>query len=169
MSGLKQVGTLQIDQDLPYQQKFWVIQLAGWIVFLMLLLAAALGLAGGAGPLNQSSVDNGQIEVKYQPFARRVAPTDIDVTLKSLAGSTAQLMVQRDFLNEYQIQKITPEPSSVKAGDDMLIYEFSVPEGATSLGVSFALEPDAKTIGSTSGGIGQTREALILIRQFVYP
>lgn len=169
MPQVKQVGALQIGEDIPQQHRFWKVERAGWLIFLILLVLAALGFAGGKGPLNEATASNGQIEVSYEPYARRVAPSTIDITLKQLGGATAQLLVQRDFIDEYEIRSITPEPSDTKATEDMLVYSFSVPEGATSLDITFSLEPEATNIGAISGRLGPAADALVTIKQVVYP
>ncbi|HPO58399.1 MAG TPA: hypothetical protein PLV53_06100 [Anaerolineaceae bacterium] len=45
---------LQVDQDMPFQEKEWTAERAGWIIGLLLLLAGLAGLFGG-GPLSRAA------------------------------------------------------------------------------------------------------------------
>lgn len=159
----------QVAQNLVYQRKFWVFQRIGWVIMSVLILGAGLGFFGGNGPVNQASAENEQIEIQYKPYARRIASNDIELKIKSLSDSTVQLFIQQDFINNYEIQKIVPQPSDVKASGDMFIYEFSVAEGAETANVIFSLEPEPTTVGNVNGQLGLSSAQLVTINQLVYP
>lgn len=169
MAKLKQVGKLQLEQDLAFQRKFWKIERTGWVVFLLLLVLVALGFGGGSGPFNQATASNGQVQVHYQPFVRQSANTDIYILIKNVSTDTAQLFLQRDFIDKYQIESITPQPSDEKSNTQFIIYEFGLTEGTDSMNVSFLLKSGSKVIGNIDGSIGLAEDDLIKIDQWVYP
>lgn len=161
--------TLEINQNMAFQRKMWTIQRITWVVLLILTVLIALGFAGGFGPYNYVTASSEKMELSYQPRARRLAPTNIEVEIKQLTDNTARLLVSQDFINNYQVESITPQPDSVKSNAEMLVYEFSAPEGARSMKIKFYLQADNVSIGSHKGLIGPDSDSLVKIKQFVYP
>lgn len=169
MTKLKKIGKLQLEQDLAFQHKFWRIERTAWGVFLLLLVLVALGFAGGTGPFNQAKASNDQIQVRYQPFVRQSANTDIYILIRDVRTDTAQLFLQRDFIDKYQIESITPQPSDEKSSTQFIVYEFGVAESTDDVKVSFLLKSAPRVIGNIDGGIGLAEDDLIKIDQWVYP
>ncbi len=46
MEQIPRVGDLDIEQDLDFERRQWHVQRVGWVVFLLILLAAFVGLLG---------------------------------------------------------------------------------------------------------------------------
>lgn len=166
---VKQIGTLELDEHLRFQKKMWVLERAAWILLTIVLLAAFLGFMGGYGFFNQRVAANQNVGVTYRPFLRRVAPTDVTVRLKDLQGGTAQLSVAQDYLNHFQVQQIMPQPTSATSDTQALYYEFTVPDGATAMIITFSLLTTPDTYGTIQGTIGQKGLPAVNFNQFVYP
>lgn len=160
---------LDIDQNLDFQRKAWKVQRITWAVMLAILLAVGLGFLGAAGPANYRTSSNNSVKVGFQSFVHRIAPTDIHVTLSQLSGDSTQLLISRDFMGNYQVQSIVPQPDSVDGSSDMLVYHFNVAPGATSMNVDFSLLSDRAAFGTIKGSFGPDRADLITIKQVVYP
>lgn len=119
--------TLQVDQDLRFEQRWLVVERTGWALLTAIMLAGVLGLFGGAGPLVRSSVGRGSaLEVDYHRFARHHTSIDMRVRLQAdaLPGTAVRLRVNGDYLEAVQLEGVNPEPDRVEAHDDGLIYVF---------------------------------------------
>jgi hypothetical protein len=119
MAALERVGDLEIEQNLAQQRREWTIQRIGWVVMVLLALAALLGLFGG-GPFSEGTAGDrdGPLWVEYPRFARLQAPAELRLHVGSEAvpGNEARVWLDRDFIENVQIQHITPEPDRVELG-----------------------------------------------------
>jgi hypothetical protein len=163
------IGDIEIGQNLPFQRKMWRAQRITWVVMLILAVLIFLGLFGDLGALNNASASNNKVAVKYQPFVHRIQPIDLDVNLHQLSGTSAQLLVSRDFIQKYQVQQITPVPDSVTTKGNMLAYQFSLSPGSQDMDIEFNLQTNKTALGNVSGEIGPSQATLVKINQFVYP
>src|SRR5215207_519621 len=109
----KQVGDLELDQDLTYQQREWRVERISWIVWLLLIVAALLGLLG-PGPLSQTRAgsQDERVWVDYERFVRYRSPTQLIVHIEPDAAQEGMFHLQLDqeFIAKAQIQRIDPEP-----------------------------------------------------------
>ena len=131
MSSIKRVGDLDIEQDLDFQQRSWRVQRAGWIAMALVTLLALLGLFG-SGPLGNATAgeEGAPLRLEYGRFVRLGAPSHLRVHIGpgTTPNGEAHLWLSRAYLEEIEIQRITPEPDRVEAGPDRLTYIFLVPE-----------------------------------------
>jgi len=170
MAKVRRVGYLEINQDLRFQRRFWRIQRVGWGVMVLLALAALLGLLG-PGLLSSTTLrtPNASLRIEYDRFARYQAPTQLKVHVAS--GSEREGVVQvwlnRDYLNEVQVTNVAPQPDSVTAGPDRLVYSFHVSRSDQPTLVIFYLEPEQ--FGQLSGRVGLGEQEFLNFRQFIYP
>lgn len=169
MSPLKRISDIDISENYNFQRRLWVIERVTWVVMLALLILAALGFAGNDGPLNTVTAANKKISVEYQPRVNRVQPVTFSVTLRDISSTTAKVLISRDFMNNFQVQHITPEPDSVQTSDKMLVYSFTPASNAKSMAIDFDLVTDRTAVGSSSGMVGPDEADMVTINQFVYP
>lgn len=160
---------LMVEQDLKFQTTVWKIQRFGWIIMTVLLAIAALGYAGGIGPLNKAKVANGQVEVEYKPYIRRSAPTELNLTISSEKSEAVKVQIGEQYLSKFNVQDIVPQPVSVIAGTGQIEYQFTKSTAASSVDVSFSLKAKEETIGNIEGSIFQSVDSPIKFRQVVYP
>ena len=166
-------GDLDIDVDMGFQRRSWIVQRVGWVVMALLVVAAALGFLG-SGPLSRATVSlPGVLDADYQRFTRyedletltvRVAPA---VT----ASGVVRLSVNRDYLDHAQITTVTPPPERVEAAHARVIYVFRVAEPGRPLDVTFSLKP--RTIGRVEARLAiespNGRGPELTMRQFAFP
>ncbi len=153
--------SLTIDEDYEFQKTSWKVERIGWLGFFLFLGASFLGLTG-AGPLNDAKAQQENIQVMYQPFARQLAPTEINVEVRS---PHATFWIDHNFLSKYQVQQITPEPTEVMMNANKVFYQFKK-QGKVPISVTFHLEP--QQIGFINESIGENDKG-IAINQFIYP
>ncbi|HOB74326.1 MAG TPA: hypothetical protein PKG54_07350 [Phycisphaerae bacterium] len=169
MVQFERIGDLDIDQDLSFQQRMWMIQRVGWVLMVLVLIAILLGLAG-AGPLGRASTSaaDGAITVKYDRFWRYSRPTKLQVRFDARPDSEgfARIWVDRQYLTQLILQGVVPEPSRVELSEDRLTYALPVAAAGTTT-VEFQIQPDAW--GRLNGRMGIPAGAEVAFRQFIYP
>ena len=169
MARLPRVGDLEIDQDLDFERRSWTAQRIAWVLTALVLLAALAGLCG-PGPLSETTAgEGGPISLEYSRFERRHAPNSMLIHLGS--GSTrdgkAQVWMDREFMENIEVHRISPEPERVELQPDRLVYEFPVPDASRPTAVSLFYE--AERLGVRSGRIGLVGGQPVSFTQLVFP
>lgn len=133
-------------------------------------LAALLGLLG-RGPLSRTTVgaESEPLSVEYNRFGRFQSPTTLRLNLGSDAArkGLVRVWLDRDYLENVQIQQITPEPQRVEAGSERLIYVFQLSELNQRTAVTFYLQ--LEHIGFLPGQVGLVEGQTLNFNQFIYP
>ena len=175
MAEMKRVGDLEVAEDLKAQRRNWVFATVGSAVMVMVALAGLLGLFGGAGPLSRAAVgaqnDTLYIE-EYERFLRFGKPTTLHVSLDTAAaveGGQIRLWINREYLKSVQLQEVDPQPDTVEASPERLVYVFDAEEDPKDRPseITFELEPDE--MGTLAGRVGLDGGASRIFEQFVYP
>jgi hypothetical protein len=165
----KKVGDLQIDQDMAFQEKDWKVQRAAWVVFAILITAGLLGIFG-EGPVSASTTtDNRGLEVSYERFWRMGKELELRFHLQPEAAPEGKLslFIEREYLQDFHIRNILPEPDSVTAVPGGYVFEFNVQGDAPDLLVVFTLMPDE--YGSYAVEVGQPEGQRLVLNQLVFP
>ena len=164
----KYIEGLEIDQDLCFQQRMWILQRLGWGVMACLILAALMGLLG-SGPLASRTLDSPQrrFRLEYQRFLRHRAPTRLLLQVKSNLREEVQVWYDRTLIEHFIIKQIVPLPTRVEVNAERLTYIFRVTDQKEPLLIIFSLEPE--TFGSLSGRVGIEHDDSLYFQQFVYP
>jgi hypothetical protein len=170
MADMQRIGSLEIDQDLTFQQKEWRLQRIAWVVMALLIVAALLGLTG-SGPLARviASEEGSPLQLEYSRFVRLDAPTTLDVEIASEAvtGEFVELRLERAYLQDIGVEQIVPEPAEVRSAGDYLIYVFAVEEPEQPVSVTFDLRHTA--FGPKSGQVRLGDEVTVDFGQFIFP
>lgn len=168
MKAAEPVGDLEGDRDLRFQEREWLVQRAGWLAMLAIIVAALLGLLG-AGPLSSTTAETGPLQVQYSRFERRHAPAELEVSIAGIPADQDQvdLWLASDYLEHIEITSFIPEPESVIEAGDRVVYRFNITNQAGLSLIRIALEPDDP--GPSTGRIGVVGGPELEIWQFVYP
>jgi hypothetical protein len=170
MADIQRVGDLEISQDLDYQERMWQVERVGWWVMGLTTLAGLLGLLG-PGLLGHTVVgrENDPIRLEFERFGRWQSPTALRVYLGTTAqrGDGVQVALERNYLEGFQVQQVTPEPESVEAQSDRLVYHFRTTSLDRPTAVTFYLQPER--IGLLSGSVGLEPGQTLAIAQWIYP
>ena len=133
---------LDIDEDLSFQRREWVFQRIGWWVLSAFVLAAALGVFG-RGPLSQAEAGEraSTLWIEYERFIRVGARTRIIIHATATENGL-HLRLNRDFLEGYRLEGVTPEPAAIEPGPSVTGIRFDPPaSGATPFTIILDLEP----------------------------
>ena len=165
------IGSIEISQDLEFQRKSWRVQRIGWVVMLVIVIAALLGLFGD-GPLSSAEAGNPEsgLTVRYERFTRMGARHVLDVEIASAqveADSAAQLWIDRSWHEANQVRSIVPEPARSAVVADRIVYSFDAPASAASIMVRFELE--ARSFGWIRARAGLANGPSLSFGQLAYP
>lgn len=166
---MRRVGDLEVDQDLVFERRVWVFQRVGWAVMTAAVLAALLGLLGpGPASSARAGTPDGTLASEYSRFVRASAETRLSVSFGrgAVQGEEVRLWIDRRYLEQASIERVTPEPASVEVGGDRLVYVFSAAAGESGQ-VTFSLTPRA--FGRWRARIGVEGGPTLAFGQFVFP
>lgn len=160
----KRVGDLEIPQDLTWQRKAWRIHRIGWGALALFVIAAAIGLFGGDGPLREAEVDG----IQYDRFTRFGSPTEMNLLPPSadeVEEGEIEVRVAADYLSDFTVTSVTPQPDSVRSTTENVIYTFVAGKPPGPIGFSLVPRESGVQQGSVRIGDGATVE----FEQIVYP
>ena len=170
MGHQNRVGDLEINQDLPFQQLSWKLQRIGWGVMALIVVAALAGLLG-PGPLSNATAGekDSMLWVEYNRFERYQSPVMLRIHLGPGAAQDgkARLSINRDYIENIELQHIDPEPESVEVGAQSTAYLFKVADPEKPTAITFHLEPNTR--GWLPVRIGLPGAPPLSFRQFLYP
>lgn len=162
-----------LSTDLAVHYRTWRLERRAWLVSLLVLIAALLGLFG-SGPLANAEVNNGVLRLQYHRFERLQSSDRIRVVVASNVGDSAhlRLWLRRNDVDPFRIEQVTPTPDKVELGADRLVFNFSTlgetRPGEESTAVVFDVQ--AATLGLhwiEVGIVGHT--ATLRTWQWVFP
>lgn len=161
-------GALEIGSDDTFRRREFAAESVGWLVLVLLLLAALVGLLG-PGPLSAAHAlsPSGRVSVDYQRIAHREADDTVTIEVGRDARDTGPLtiLLGGDWLEELDLRGITPEPAEQVGTPDGL--ELTIPtSGSGRVRVVLALRTGA--IGSTHATVRVGGED-VSFTQFVLP
>jgi hypothetical protein len=151
---------MEVNADIEFQRRAWIVQRIGWLVIAAVIVAALLGLFGG-GPLSRAAVEGDGLRVAYERFARLQQSTRLQLALPKTAPG--EVALNRGYLELFRIEQITPEPREVEANGEWLVYRFG---GSGTSTVTFHLMPEK--FGSVAGAARADGNPLAF-HQFIYP
>lgn len=159
--------SLEIDEDLALQRVQWRVERIGWVLLAAAVVAALLGLFG-PGPISLTAQSSADVEVRYNRFARLGSPLTLDITLRPEPGATeVEVALSRDYLEQVQVEGVTPEPDSVRSQALDLVYVFGVGPGAEEVDLTFDFT--VATIGPAVGSIGPPDGERVTVSHLFYP
>jgi hypothetical protein len=165
---------IEVDQDLEFQEKEWLAERLGWLIGLVLLLAALAGVFG-KGPLSYATRASGPLRVSWERLARNNSSLDLQVSLADAPGQDGQLQVwlDRAYIDEFQIETVTPLPASMHIAGSRLVVVFDAPTAQAGAAgpafqATFQVRPQHAGIFRASVG-EQTSGQSLNFEQVIFP
>lgn len=169
MSRTKKVGTLQIDEDLEFQRRSWVVQRIGWAVFSLIILLAALGLFGDGILSDARAGQQGAgLWLEYPRFERFENEFQIKLHADEAAEAGGEIRVRLDqsYLDLVEIDSISPEPDSEIKDAEGITYVFKA-SAVPPFTAHFYMIPHKP--GPLSGTFRLQNGETVRFSQFIYP
>jgi len=168
VTGVEQVGDLEIGRDVEFQRRQWAVQRVAWLVMTLVVLAALAGLLG-AGPLSDTSAQAGPLRVEYGRFERRHAPEELELEVAPGVANDGRIEVwlSTDYLDTIELEGMVPEPARVTADGDRMVYSFEVGDADQPVTVLVPLEHDV--VGLTEARLGLVDGPELAFWQVIYP
>lgn len=168
---LPTVGDLEVDVHDRFQRREWRVQRVGWALLALFLLVAALGYLGGYGPLNDRTLTTTGLTVHTQRVVRHGGDVGFSVAVAPDAmreGDTFEVWVDREWWQGMSLRSDPiPEPESMRAEGDAVVFTFSGDPTKGTQRVHFWLMPDA--MGNRSARVGLVGGSSVSFRQLVLP
>ncbi len=160
-------GSLDLGGELPRARLQWRLERVAWIAFTLLLCAIGLGGVGRGGPLSTVVQDamGGRLRLEYDRFLRSHSPDRLRLEITP-ASTTTRVAVAHCYLDRIDIERVTPEPSSVTAREHGIEYLFETDAGKRTQ-VTLHLVP--QRIGMATGWVALDRGPPVSIRHWVHP
>lgn len=168
--GVQRHGDIDIGQDLKFQRRAWVTQRIGWGVMSVITLIALTGLLG-RGPFaraTETAAGSG-LTVEYPRFDRHRSPQVLRVHLddpSAIVDDEVRLAFDRSFLEDVEVHAVYPEPDSVLAEGELVVYVFQVSEQAPT---TFIFNYLHQGIGPAPATVALDGRAPVDFSHFVYP
>lgn len=147
------------------------MQRIGWVMMLLVAVAALLGLFG-RGPLSSAhlGVEGSPLRADYERFLRLDSPAQLTVYIGAAGvrpDSTVELWLDRTWLAGMQVKAITPDPQKTRVGANQVTYTFHVDPSATPARITYDLE--TRSFGMVKGRLGLMNGSSYSFSQFAYP
>jgi len=154
-------------EDMIFQRRDWRVERLGWWVMSLFVALACLGLFSD-GPLSTMTArDKAQrLSVHYERFYRFGASSDMRWLVQASPGNETTIAVNREFLDAFTLDAVTPEPSRMVSTSDGMHLVFERGEGAP-LTVVLSVTPDE--VGTVSPEVRLQGAEPIRLSSFIYP
>jgi hypothetical protein len=167
---MARIGELEVGQDLKFEKHWWVIERCGWLVVLLILIAAVLGFFGpGLLTKKTAGQQGGPLWLEYSRYERNAKPIKLLIHLSpsAIKENELQLWIDGSYIEAMKVQRIEPEPESVKLEGDRFVYTFKARDLSSTSKILFHVEPDK--FGTVAAGVGLVNGPEVRFNQFVYP
>lgn len=156
--------SLDVDADPRFQERFWVAVRVGWLVMVIILVAATLGATGGGGVLSSQSLVAGTSQIELPAVSRWAAADTMTITL-SEPTARSTVTVPAAFGDTFSVDAVTPTPSSVigSPDGDTYIFELSPQAGEVSIDFSIRAEHPVWRTRLTPFSVNGTRSAASIV------
>ncbi len=166
MEDLTSAETLELEEDLRFQQGEWHAARVLWVVLILLMAATALGLFGN-GPLSRARAQApaGGLWVEYPRFARFGTSERFEVHTRPGPDGLARVSMSRSLLDRLLVVHITPRPRSATVTAEGVEYQFDV-QPAPDTPIVFEVQSSRAWVAR--GRIRSGRDA-VQIEELIYP
>jgi hypothetical protein len=170
MPKIKKVGDLQINEDMEFQRRSWIIQRIGWAVSALVILLAALGLFGdGVLSDTQAGQKEGALWLEYPRFERFEDEFRIKVYANEGEAKEGELRIQvdRNYLEDIEVNSISPVPDNEIQDENWITYVFKTNGGSSPFAAYFYVIP--RKAGPLSGTFQLQNGDPVRFSQFIFP
>jgi hypothetical protein len=158
---------LELENANPDNPVTWVLQRAGWVGMLLLIVAAIAGIFG-TGLFERARIEREGFNVSYSRFQRTTVTKLLEVTVRESRAEVTRIWIDGDYSRRVQIGDITPEPESSTSTGESILYTFRSVPGQPFV-VTFQVRVSDGSFGPLSGSVGLEGRGQVDFLQFIWP
>lgn len=106
----------ELDEDRPFQERFWNAQRVAWFILILIVIAALTGFSGQGGPFARATVSGPTGTIDYPRVTRWETSDEIRLTLGAGIGGQTVVEIGSAFPDLFQLEDIQPAPAESHAG-----------------------------------------------------
>lgn len=137
-------NAVAVGEDLKFQERWWIFEYVVWSVFVLALIADAVGIFGRGWLAHAALKTPGSgMEVKYERVDRTGTPSRLSIAFDqdAVANGQVQLLASDSMIKGLGAMRIIPAPEHSVVGQDGILYTFPATGGTAQ--VEFELQPPA--------------------------
>lgn len=161
---------LELDQDLPFQERAWRAERIAWVVLTIVIVAALIGVFG-TGPLSSTTAGDTEtgLAASYERFVRHDGRSSLELRISPDQASEGQVEVwlSAGYLEDIQIEHISPQPDEVRTSGERDIFVFLTEDPSSPMTVTLHFRPGS--MGPISGDIGIIDGPTVSVRHISFP
>ena len=152
---------IELDESLRAHVRSWKLQRVGWVLMLLIVVAALFGLCGG-GPLSYRTKTANNDTLQYEYFLRYRGHAQLKLQMQHQTDTT-RVGFPMAYWKGFQVEKITPEPFDTQLNNDSIVYFFKGVERGL---IQFYVTPENR---GTTGCKMTVNNETFPISHFIYP
>lgn len=153
--------SLELDERMDLHEKGWKAQRILLILFILFLTAAAIGFFGN-GPVSIKKAADDTNSIEFEKYTRYESHMKLKIEAGEAEG-VAKVQFPQEYFNNFQIEKITPEPNDTEVENGNQIFYFS---SKGNLSIDFFLK--SNNIGSVNSNI-KVNNSTFTLSHYIYP
>jgi hypothetical protein len=161
-----QIQEIEIEDEIAFQKKDWQAQRIGWAIMLLLILLALLGVFGGNGILSDVQAETDGLAVHFERFGRYKMSGQLQFDAEG-SGDVVRLWIDSSYLENVEIESISPQPELVESAPDRQIYLFPITQSGEPISITFYIKPERP--GVLNGKAGIEGGSSLDFTQLIYP
>jgi hypothetical protein len=106
----------ELEEDRPFQERFWNAQRVAWFILILIVIAALAGFSGQGGPFARATVSGPAGMIDYPRVTRWETSDEIRLTLGAGIERQAVVEIGPAFPDLFELEDIQPAPAESHAG-----------------------------------------------------
>lgn len=160
--------------NVPVKEKpFWLnfeyrVRQTGFVILLLIVFGAFLGVFS-KGYFSEQRVMNKEdnLSIEYERFNRLMSDVQLKIHVKSAAGQGQKITLSGDFMANYRIDSLLPEPDNMYSHNGKLVIEYEPTIADISQTIWLSLTP--LKAGAFTSLVTVNQGSELTVRQYVYP
>lgn len=134
----------EIGYNPEFERRWWKMEITLWVIITVMI---GVGLSGllGEGPLGKKELgtNDSAVTMRYERIARLQTPSTVTVRIapQAFRNSSAYVWLNRAFINDLGVRRISPEPLRSIPDANGIGYEFATQDHQSPVVIIFSLQP----------------------------
>lgn len=155
------------DLEIESAEPVWGLHRLFFVLMALFLIAGIIGVFGNGPASRRIEKDStGALQVQFDKTIRAKAPAEYQIRSTAPVNADHQIRLSPEFTQQMEINRIVPEPKSMKSERGSLLMTFSN-SASDELLVHLYAEPER--MGKFNGMISRPDQSQIPISQFILP